>query len=185
MNGVILKFHQLETDFPIALPKKYISNYEYQGASYLMLELEFEYEENGAIGFGWCCFPKSSCLGYHEGDIESIFILYDHNSNPRHIYFKAHGRGQGMWVPYHECETENGKLVAYVARASHAFYPYAKIWWRIFFLASDLTSNTGAKREYSIPEISSGPITKYVPKGSVTQCQRCCLCCCLNSVRDN
>lgn len=185
MDGVILKFHQWEEDFPIAPPKKYIGIYEYQGVSYLTVELEFEYEENGAIGLGWCCFPKSRCLGYHERDRESIFILYDNNYIPRHVYFKAHGRGQGMWVPYHECETENGKLVVYVARASHAFYPYAKIYWRAFIFASDLTSNTGRSIEYKIPEMSSGPIGFNIPKSSVTTCQRCCLCFCLGEVREN
>lgn len=183
MDNIILRFHDWEDAFPT---KYYVfrDTYNYEDVNYNMIEVSFDYTHNTAIGCFWCCFPRSECLGYHLGDNESVFILTDFNNNePKFVYFKAHGRGQGMWLPYNQCIKEDGNLVVYVARGSHAFYPYSNIWWRAFIFASDYTNDLGESLTYKIKDKNDGNITKFVPNKSITYCERCCLCCCMDSIR--
>ena len=150
---VILKFHPDETSFP----ENYNFNvkctyyegvYNYRGRNYKSIEYAFDYDESGAIGCFYCCCPTAKCLGYHKGDRERLVFLLDSDLNIQHVCFNAHGRGQSEWKRWIDCEkTSDSKLVAYVARASHAFYwnPGTKV--RIFGFANDLCENGGRKKK--------------------------------------
>eukprot|EP00210_Caulerpa_lentillifera_P007476 g7143.t1 len=113
---------------------------EYDAEAY-----QFYYRYNWAIGLGGI-IPRSSLLGYHLHDVEGIIVLFDkHSQEPRHVYYKAHGFGQGVWRKWEECEkSEDGSLVAYVARGSHAMYPSSTRVRRILGLANDQVSRDGA-----------------------------------------
>lgn len=90
---------------------------------YTIVTYSFYYRTNPAIGCVGRCFPDSAFWGYHPHDLEKITVLYA-AGEPRHVFFFAHGRGQGMWVPWSEClTTGDGALVVYVANNSHASYP--------------------------------------------------------------
>jgi len=147
-HNIILKFHPWETCFPENNSDSVNCTYNLgqmtrNGTTYSSIEYLFFYEENPAIGCLFCCFPKSKCLGYHKIDKERLIILMT-NDKIDYVYFNAHGRGQGMWLPWNECnKTRNGELIVYVARGSHAFYPEGRIYWRALRFANDLCSNEG------------------------------------------
>jgi hypothetical protein len=124
------------------------SPYKYQNKKYDSINYLFNYRVNGAIGCGYRFFPLSKTLGFHYVDRERVKILFEKNK-PKFVYFSAHG-SEGKWYKWEECEKNGNNLVIYVARASHANYPYKGIWWRIFGLANDKCS---AKGEKIIPEL--------------------------------
>jgi hypothetical protein len=126
-----------------------LTSYEYNNKKYQSINYIINYRINGSIGCGYCFFPKSKLLGYHEVDRERLKILYE-NDIPKFVYFSAHG-SEGKWYTWEECEKNNGRLVVYSARASHANYPYKGMWWRIFGLANDKCSDKGEK---IIPELT-------------------------------
>ena len=150
--NVVLRFHPWERVFPIgtetyvpcSVHKGFIT---VKGKMHDLYEYRFEYEENDAIGCCWCFCPESSCLGYHKKDVESLIFLVDRLTEEiQSVYFKAHGRGQGVWRTWEDCEkTQAGALIAYVARGSHAFYPKKGIYLRGFGFANDLCSDGGEK----------------------------------------
>jgi len=136
---------------------------------YTAVTYTFFYQRNLAIGCGYCCFPHCKCLGYHDTDVERVTVLYHHMPKmniytPTHVYFHAHGKGQGQWKLYRDCElvsrpdlveiepettttdefhvrNPNNKvqhIVVYVARGSHAAYPEYGMYPRIFGLANDV-----------------------------------------------
>lgn len=118
--------------------------YEYNGQQYSIITYSFYYPENPAIGCGGKCFPSSTLWGYHKHDIEKISVLYDRNYNPQYVYFFAHGRGQGMWVPWESCEKcSDGALVIYSALNSHASYPNGKTYVRVCGIINDVCSSKG------------------------------------------
>lgn len=181
---VVLHFHPDETVFPqeqngtscVALEGEYrflqTSDSLDTGQKSDLYELQFSYDENPAIGCGWRCCPTASCLGYHKGDIESIFFLVD-DEEVQWVYFKAHARGQGVWVAINDCEIDLQGLHVYVARGSHAFYPEPKTYWRIFGLANDTCSVRG--HELTICAGNLEPIgpTRYIPaQHSITKWER-------------
>ena len=86
-------------------------------------------------------------LGYHAHDVEGVYILFDPKTKkPRHVYYKAHGFGQGEWKPWEECDkTENGALIVYFAVNSHATYFRDGYFRRIFGFANDRTSRRGRR----------------------------------------
>lgn len=141
--------------------------------------LSISYDENPAIGCcAPCCCPNSETCGYHLGDVESLYLLFDAGSDRtdlRYVYFKAHGYGQGVWrrcfdhtaglkyaqPPKCLYDDETKTLTVYIARSSHAFYPYAGITWRAFGFANDYT-NKGV--EHSIFLDSLNPtVVDHVP----------------------
>jgi hypothetical protein len=150
---VVLKFHPEENIFPenanlleniARCSKCEIPYYLYQGRQYMYVEYQFNYEANGAIGCGHYCFPRAKCLGFHEGDQESIIMLLDGCGRVEHVYFRAHGRGQGTWKSREECEfDQHDNLITYVARGSHAFYASPGVKWRAFGFANDRCSTRG------------------------------------------
>lgn len=175
--SVLLRFHPNEQYYPDIKHNQvsctsYEGKFTYYGVSYNYLEYAFNYEANGAIGCFYCCFPKSKCLGYHEGDRERlIFLLDDTKSNILYVYFNAHSPGMGMWLPWDECEkTSSGHLIAYVAKSSHAFYPHAETYLRVFGFANDLCSTDGVAFYTHLV----GTHTDFIiPKQhSITPCER-------------
>jgi len=79
------------------------------GRVYTAVTYCFFYQTNPAIGCGYCCFPRAKCLGYHDIDLERVTVLYHHMPKlniytPSYVYFHAHGKGQGVWKRYMDCE---------------------------------------------------------------------------------
>lgn len=135
--------------------------YSYQGEKYKAELYEIYYKENGAIGLGKSFFPKSKFLGYHLIDVERLIFLRDLLDNSiKFVHFSAH-RDEGKWVPYSSCEkTTFGDLIVYVALSSHANYPHAGCWYRIYGFANDLCSKDG---ESHLPRIQEANKTYSVP----------------------
>ncbi|QIG60025.1 hypothetical protein [Dishui Lake large algae virus 1] len=150
-----LRLHPFEGSFPSAIPGTrsfteapcYVVRgiFSYKNTRYIAHSYKFYFADNLAIGFGWCCFPKADCLGYHANDVEGIVVLYDYdNKKPRWVYYDAHSRGQGEWVAWDKCEkTRDGALVVYSARGSHGMYAKGKTYLRGFGFANDLCSKNG------------------------------------------
>jgi hypothetical protein len=189
---IVLCFHPSETYYPNGLEVMETSGHcevaesflTYNFIEYIYLEYEFVYEANSAIGCGYCCFPTSECLGYHEGDREHVIMLLDKGTfQVKHVFFKAHGKGQGVWLPWEECEkTYDGKLKVYVARGSHACYPHPQTYIRIFGLANDLCSDRG---RYVTFRPNGSYESDYHPQiTSITFCERFFLPFLLTSIRN-
>lgn len=149
MKGIELRYHPDETCFISGiLPDEngaYIADgeeYRSDGLLYRVLTVSFHYKINAAIGCGWRLFPTSKALGYHPHDIEHV-SLYAREGKVKYVYFAAHSTGQGCWVPWSECKRNEGRLVIYVARGSHACYPHPETYWRVFGLANDACSSSG------------------------------------------
>ena len=165
-----LRFHPNETHFPSpVLPSPVLAPlipfsspfYVYKGTTthlgktYTYHMYRWYYTENPGIGCCFCCSTTPSC-GYHVHDFEGVTVLFDDTNNtPSLVYFHAHGGGQGMWKTWDECEkTEHGvygRLIVYVARYSHASYPFAGTVWRIMGFGNDHTSKTGKSIAYENP----------------------------------
>ena len=78
-------------------------------------------------------------LGAHDGDWEHITVRVDKSSDRiSHIYYGAHGWRDGVWRAAGEFETDDGRPVVYIAKGSHACYPNAGRWLRIWAGANDL-----------------------------------------------
>lgn len=187
-HPIVLKFHPWEEYFPEITDSrvecsKYKGICSFMGDNYNFTEYAFEYESNDTIGRFWCCFPNSNCLGYHKGYLEKIILLYDEDGNPKYVYFNAHGRGEGMWLPYEDCEkNDQGDLIIYVARGTHAFYPHGEIYWRVFGLANDLCSREG--QSYRIHSIKTHSNPFHPPQSSIKHWERFLLPFTFNRVRN-
>jgi hypothetical protein len=83
------------------------------------------------------CIP----VGSHDADVEKLVVLVDPDSKqPKWVYFGAHGKGEGVWKRWNDCEFEAGTqaLKVYVAPTSNAFYPHAGRYMRVFGFANDV-----------------------------------------------
>jgi len=184
MINLQLRFHQKEVYFPSTydfklIEKDYkiyynIEDYLYEDIKYKSITYSLVYIYNGAIGCCYSFFPQKKSLGFHEVDVEKVQILLDNNDKPKYVYFSAHGK-EGKWYDWDKCERLNDNtLIVYVARASHANYPYSGTWWRIFGLANDLCSKNG---RHIIPELVENDKVKPNPddnKGNIFK-KRFCL----------
>lgn len=147
---IVLRYHPEESYFLSTIkpedgpPSAYVSHgrEEYNGVMYQVTTLSFYFVDNIAIGIGWRFFPRVPLLGYHPHDIEHISI-YSLNGQNKYVYFSAHSRGQGAWVPWEKCEFIGDDLVVYIARNSHACYAHAGVYPRVFGLANDVCSKRG------------------------------------------
>ncbi len=76
---------------------------------------------------------------------QRIVILFNEQARPEWVFFGAQDNGQGLWVPWSDCEktSEDGVLRVFVAPKTHAFYPRARTYLRNFGLSNDVTTNTG------------------------------------------
>ncbi len=192
---IMLRYHPDDPYLPPAISGKVDCTYNVgpfllHGVSYTKVEYAFNYVANGAIGFGYCCFPKSECLGYHDGDRERLmFLLSPDLQSVEWVWFNAHSPGQGVWRSWNETrKTSEGNMIAYVARASHAFYPEDGVWprgvWpRAGCFANDLCSDGGPAYE----AVPSGTHTDTVnPKqASITWWERLCICCYASHLRND
>lgn len=156
--GIKLCFHPEETEFPTWYEgdcgpqqhpcfvacglHRYKDNIEYHCESY-----QFYFKNNFGIGL-FRANPEAKALGYHKHDVEGVVVLFEKETKePKHVYFKAHGTGQGCWRAWEDCEkTPEGSLIVYIAWGSHATYPCAKEVTRIFGLANDRVSAKGEFR---------------------------------------
>jgi hypothetical protein len=142
-TAVELRFHPDETS-----PLSMLSPSEGAPNAYItrdagIITISFFYPENMAIGTGWSFFPRATELGYHRHDIEHVSIYFE-GDKPSMVYFSAHNSKQGTWVKWEDCErSKNGNLIVYVARGSHANYPHAGTYWRVFGTANDVCSARG------------------------------------------
>jgi hypothetical protein len=171
---VVVKFHGLETAYPVNNGTQvnctvHQGQLEHDGQMYDTVEYEFLYDENIGEGCFFCC-PKSTACGYHEGDNEKLILLMQ-NDKIHHVYFNAHSPGQGCWATWDECEKdENGNLVAFIARGSHALYPRGRTYIRIFGFANDQCSNHG---QHMTTNVVGTHTDSIVPKTkSITPTQR-------------
>lgn len=110
----------------------------YKERTYLALYYVFFFEHNP--GYTVCC---ASNLGHHPADVERVVILLDPVSlKPCHVFFGAHGNGQGTWLPYDECDKgPGGAIRVYVSPMSHGLYPKSKTYARALCCANDSTIN--------------------------------------------
>lgn len=163
-------------------------SYVYRKIEYTMITYSFYYNNNPGIGCIGNCFPTSKFWGYHTHDLEKITVLYDGAGEPQHVYFFAHGRGQGMWVPWSDCtKATDGALVVYVAKNSHASYPVAGTYARACGLLNDECLEGGKilrplLRKAEDVKISAGGGVRLLqapvppPSHSLTPFQRFFLC---------
>lgn len=117
----------------------------YQGRVWVAVTYMLFYDKNP--GYRIACWRA----GAHAVDLERIVVLFDIVTlEPEHVFFGAHGRGQGMWCKYSDCdkhvvgENQVEVLKVYVAPQSNAFYPNSKTYWRVFGFANDVC--TGDKK---------------------------------------
>lgn len=96
-----------------------------------------------SVRFALSSFEPRLCSGHHRHDVEGIYVLFDENKQPQHVYFKAHGLGQGMWMTWDECSFSDGALVVYFSWRSHATYPNPGTVNRIYNFANDINSDGG------------------------------------------
>ena len=78
----------------------------------------------------------------HEADVEHVTLEFDKNTQAlQRMYFSAHGTTEGVWMKAKGdgIEYENGHPVVYSALGSHAAYPFAGYYTRIFGAGSDRT----------------------------------------------
>lgn len=155
LKAIRLRFHQCEKEFPVSIDRNtpcprrvgyffkgecvwngFIVNYE---------NYRFYYKRK----------EGDACLGggYQEShNIEGVTVFRIPFNNLLMVYFNAHSYGEGTLVPLNECETDpqDGALVVYVAKGSHACYSTPGTKWRIFGLDNDKCSTMGESRIYKI-----------------------------------
>lgn len=122
---------------------------------YDVITISMYYEDNPAIGVGWQFDPKNKSLGYHPDDMEFVSIYYQNNT-PIKVFFSQHsvGGGEGVWVDWNKCEKRDGYLIVYVARNSHANYPFNTAHPRVFGLANDVTEDKGPNMKYNFSSMT-------------------------------
>lgn len=74
--------------------------------------------------------------GEHMGDIEHVRVR-TLNGRLHSIYYSAHGWSQGRWEHADNIRCYGNRPLVFIAKDSHATYPAAGTWWRIFGFASD------------------------------------------------
>lgn len=111
---------------------------------YIALYYILFFKENPGYTPGAPLITKA--IGKHPGDVESIVLLLDPETHKlEQVYFSAHGKGQGMWLPFEKCEkAPDGTLRVYVAPASNAMYPSPGFYARFFGIANDVVSAKSA-----------------------------------------
>lgn len=103
--------------------------------------------------------------GTHFGDIEHITVVLKQNNNENaakpvykvdKLFFGAHGDLDGRWVSAEEAEWEINKdkysPIIYAAYHSHATYPHAGTYFRIYGLANDNTDK-GVKWDPKLEQV--------------------------------
>lgn len=98
------------------------------------------------VSFVYCCNPGYKILGQrvgdHINDTESLIFLFDATSKElAWVYLSAHSIKEGTWCRPHELKREPTKqaILVYVSPTSHAMYPRAGRYLRLFGFANDVT----------------------------------------------
>jgi hypothetical protein len=114
------------SDTPVYVHWRHVTAW---GKEWRAMVLSLFFAENPGYAFG---------LGRHAADVERLFVLFDDDGAPAHVYFGAHGRGQGVWREWKHCMfTFDGLLKVFVARGSNGFYPAPGVYRRVLGLLSD------------------------------------------------
>lgn len=132
----------------------------FAGHAYLAVYVAMFFAENPGYGGALAkAMPsRKEAFGWHEADVERLVLLYEEQENqgsqgsqgsqggrerpsPSWVFFGAHGNGQGLWLPYDQCEkADDGRLRVYVAsETSNALYPRKGRYWRAGGFANDVT----------------------------------------------
>lgn len=154
MKNIILRFHPRESFFPSCIypQKEHIPAYIAHGTigkDSTAMTIYLYYTQN----LGRPIHPLCPLLGYHEHDIEYITLVHD-PENIREVVFSQHTSREASCVPWTECEkTPDGDLIVYVARNSHANYPHAGTYWRIFGFGNDSCSSKGPEIVLSLQDM--------------------------------
>lgn len=137
----------------------------FRGMEWLSVTYSLFYRRNP----GYSLFGGFIKAGEHPVDVERVVVLFPLTngvlgSEPGWVYFGAHGRGQGVWREWRECERmvvvvtseEEGDmrkevLNVYVSPTSHGMYPEARVYLRLFGFANDVCVGDG---EVWIPKVS-------------------------------
>jgi hypothetical protein len=117
----------------------------FRGEVWLEMCYSLFFVENPGYRVGGCCV-----LGAHRADVERVVVLFDNSTlEPKWVYFGAHGKGQGVWREWIQCEKINIEdcgglaLKVYVSPQSHGIYPNEGTYLRVFGCANDECSGDG------------------------------------------
>ena len=78
--------------------------------------------------------------GHHEADWEHVIFYYDKNTfELSKARYSAHGKYEGNWLTPEELEfdKQTNKPIVYISHKSHACYPTAGNWARVYGFAND------------------------------------------------
>lgn len=103
-------------------------------------------------GYRVCGVP----VGRHAADVERVVVLFSRDTGrPAHVYFGAHGRGQGVWRSWDACEfARPGVLRVHVASKSNAMYPRRGTYRRVLGAANDVCDGRGGTAAYLVSELT-------------------------------
>lgn len=146
MKNIVLRFHPREKYFPVCIhPSRertpaYISHGTNED-DHPVTTIYFYYAQNP----GKAISPTSPTLGWHEHDVEYITLIHGTEDRMK-VVFSQHTSREASVLDWKDCEkTPAGDLIVYVARNSHANYPHAGIYWRIFGFGNDYCSSKGCE----------------------------------------
>lgn len=111
--------------------------------THIYLQYIFLYGFNAPYPFGPFTGNFTDIQNAHEGDIEHINIEVDAITHvPSRIFYSAHADPEGFWIDanHPDMEYEEGHPVVFVAHGSHATYPKAGTYVRIYGVANDETN---------------------------------------------
>lgn len=97
----------------------------------------FFYAYNGAFNV----FNISKLeAGAHQADLEHVSVFVSKSTmEVEKVYYSAHGANEGEWVMRPDLVMEDGRVVVYSARGSHATYPSSGTIWRCVGAINDHT----------------------------------------------
>jgi hypothetical protein len=91
-------------------------------------------------GYNICCIKNN---GYHTGDIEHIIIRVNKlTKSIIKVFFSSHSK-EHLVKEKRNVHIKDKKLQVFVSLKSHACYPKAKTYYRVFGFANDKTSSQG------------------------------------------
>lgn len=158
-RGILYKMSSSEMSY---LKDVYYSTGTYNG--YDVVQVQMYYPDNFAIGglgkFGWKQFPRSKDLGYHKHDVEKVAIYYL-DGKPVKVIMSCHGMEEYNIYSWDEVQKQDGFMVVYVARNSHANYKNAKIQKRVEGLGNDITADDGKQIKMTWQEMKPATRIDY------------------------
>lgn len=132
------KLHQ-DTNKNLILPCYVITS---ETTTHIYLQFFFIYGFNGPYSIGPFEGNIAAIQDAHEGDLEHISIEIDAvTHNMTRIFYAAHSDPEGFWLDaqHPDVSYEDGHPVTFSARHSHANYPKAGTYVRIYGTGNDET----------------------------------------------